>query len=343
MIISWFTNPGDGVLSSYYQYDNLTRQFVRIRLELGRTDANDASDTVVNYQPERVVGFSKQDYLGDADELDPADWSVNDGGELCYRGTPLPGGRPPAGDYVYDASIGTTFPHAGSPVTVEPVLPEGIEPRHLALLANDAVANRARTRVLTKGSASTEELADAIKENVCRVLKVEDFTDVNDDVILQTLTEQIRTISANTSVDAAHSVGKELVMAERACSRINGRIADGVITPNKAFIDACASFQQAIKKSLGITGEAADARRALAEIRVAQQEVNKAIETIDAAKFEDVIKELNLAHESLNQAQKQTDSWEAAKEEYEPLAEAKSLEGYERELGFPETEEVVTT
>lgn len=91
---------------------------MRVRLELGREDHNDISDTVVNYQTDRVVDFSKQDYLGEAEELDPA-------------------------------RIGATSLHAGSPVTAKPVLPQGIEPRHLALLANDAVISQTRARVLT--------------------------------------------------------------------------------------------------------------------------------------------------------------------------------------------------
>lgn len=152
MIISWFTQPESG-FSSYCQYDNRALQFVRVRLELGREDHNDISDTVVNYQTDRVAGFSNQDYLGETEELDPADWNVNAAGELCYQGTPLPGGRPAARDYVYDASIGATSLHAGSPVTAKPVRPEGIEPRHLALLANDAVISQTRARVLTQAGA----------------------------------------------------------------------------------------------------------------------------------------------------------------------------------------------
>lgn len=111
--------------------------------------------------------------------------------------------------------------------------------------------------------------------------------------------------------------------------------------PGEEFTKACIAFQEAIQKAEGAAGGGiVRVQQSLAEIRETQQMVDAAVSAIDADKVDTLTETLNRADESLNLAQKQADSWEAATTEYEPLAEAKSLEVYGEEIGLPETDAI---
>lgn len=335
MIISWFTQP-PGKFASYYQYDTATLEFSRTRLELGRSSSTRTNDTFVSYNPERTVGFASAQYpTSNPDEH----WSVNGDGKLCYDGTALPSAKPSAGDRVYDTSDPASFVHRGNPVTETPVLPEGIEPKHLALLANDAMLNQ-RTIQLTAGNAKASELVGAIKGEVCRVLEVTDFASITDSMLLAKLTSQIKSQSALVAEDSVRSLNGALAEAKKASALIDEQIIEGIITPDEAFTKACVSLQEAINKAQTAKTDA-NVKQALTEIGKAQDAVNKAIKTIDTVKFENVSKQLDIAKESLRQAQSHAEEWQEVEVDYEKLAEASSIEDYGRELGLPETEEVV--
>ena len=84
-------------------------------------------------------------------------------------------GVPKAGSRVYDASNPDSFVHIGNPVTDTPALPPGIEPKHLALLANKAMITRTRI-VLTARDATPEALVRSLQEQVCaEEIKSEDI------------------------------------------------------------------------------------------------------------------------------------------------------------------------
>ena len=151
MIISWFTDPskgtfveGSGKLSSYYQYDTQSKQFSRVRLELGRSSGS--GDTKAMYQETRYVAFSDQKIN------DSKNWTVENG-ELKYKGNSLEQ-TPTNGDYVYDLTNPKSTPHYGNPVTDSPNLPEGIEIRHLSLIANESILSESDI-VFTGGDATT--------------------------------------------------------------------------------------------------------------------------------------------------------------------------------------------
>lgn len=335
MILSWFTQP-PGAFASYYQYDTSTREFSRIRLELGRTSQTRTNDTFVSYKSGRAVGFSDQ-------RLSTSDlgrWSVDDDGQLCFDDVALPSDKPSAGDRVYDTSDPGSFVHRGNAVTDTPALPEGIAPKHLALLANDSMLTR-KTIALTGGDAEASALSAKIKGEVCRVLEVEDFATVTDDMILAKLTEQVQIQRDYVTSDSVKSLDGALTEARSVSDVIIEQIDNGIIVPDEAFTKACASLQTAITKAQAATRDEINLDQALAEIGSAQEAVTAAVKNIDTAKFEAVSKQLDMAKESLAQAQSHAEDWQMAEAEYEKLAEATTIDEYESELFDPAAEEVI--
>jgi hypothetical protein len=333
VIISWFTEPPSS-FASYYQYDTVTQRFSRIRLQLGRQSLNATNDTFVSSKPHRAVGFSAQRYS----TSDPGShWSVNEKGALCYDNAPLPSSKPNDGDRVYDSSDPSSFVHRGNAVTNSPELPAGIEPKHLALLANEALVTMAKI-TLTGPGASGQELAEAIKGEVCRILNVENFAAINDDMILGKLTSQTNSIRGDATRQPASSQGEALTAAEETDHLIGEQIEEGILTPNEAFETAFGSMQSALAKAQTAVGDA-NVRQALIEIGNAQQAVKTAIENIDAAMHEAVARQLDLVQKSLSEAQQDATEWQAIEEEYRPLAEADTVADYEREIGV-EFEEI---
>jgi hypothetical protein len=320
MIISWFTQP-PGSFASYYQYDTVTGEFSRTRLELGRTSSSSTNDTFVSYYPERYVGFSNKSY---STSNPSAHWSVNDKGQLCYDGNALPG-KPSTGWGVYDSSDTSSFVHRGNPVTVKPELPTGIEAKHLTLLANDAFISGKKT-ILTDGSAKPAELVDALKTQVCRVLKVNDFNTITDDTILVKLTSQAKTISSLASHESVFNMDKALTAADDARYLISEQMDEGLLTPTNEFEDAFDSLESALENAQNASGESAS--QALTEIGKAQQALNTAINNIDANKYATVAKELNNASSSLDTAKQHANDWQQVDMEYEKLTAANTVDDY---------------
>jgi hypothetical protein len=332
MIISWFTQPAG--FASYYQYDTSTKQFSRTRLELGR-GGSDGGDTFVSYKPKRYVGFSKDTYSSS----DLSKWSVEDDA-LCYNKTKLKSGPPESGDKVYDSTDTGEFVHRGNPVTEQPTLPDGISGKHLALLANDVFVNGQKgTFKLTEGTASPEDLAEAIKAKVCEIVGVDKFEDATDDKILEKLTSQIKEISGKAAAPSAKSLNEALDQAKQINDAITEQIENGAFTPTQDFETAFGQLQTAIGKAQSATG-GADLKQALVEIGAAQQSLNTAIENIDATEHESVSKQLENARDALESAKQNVTDWQAIEEEYKPLAETDTIEDYEREIGV-ENEEVL--
>jgi hypothetical protein len=326
MIISWFTQPPKS-FSSYCQYDTVTQELSRVRLELGRNSSSGrTNDTMAIYNSKRVFGFSKSRLAFDS--KNPGEhWSVEDG-ELCYDGKPLRDGRPEVGDWVYDTSDPYSFVHFGNPVTAKPVLPADIKPEHLALLANDALIKEDYIR-LTGGGASGTQLSDAIKGEVCRILDVpvEDFADITNGAILTKLTSQAQSISDAVS-SGRSNLEQALTAAKKANAVINEQISEGRLTPTSEFEEAFGSLQSALTNAQTATKNEADVRQALIEIGNAQQALETAIKNIDATENEIVAKQLELASDSLNETENHVNEWQSVEEEYESLTEAQTVEEY---------------
>lgn len=338
MIISWFSQP-EGSFSSYYQYDTVTTNFTRIRLELGRVSSSGATDdTFIGYKTERYVGFSDQRYSTSKSNL--GHWSVNADNELCYDGVALPGGRPADGARIYDCTNPGSFVHRGNPVTDTPTLPEGIAPKHLALLANETFGGSkdAMTK-LTDSDATDAELSTALKQAVCDVLEVDDFATITDAQILTKLTSQVESIRINAILDKAGGLDKALTEAGKATDLINEEIIEGTIVPNQELTTAFGSLQEALAKTQ--TAENPDAvRAALAEVSNAQRAMTAAIETIDVTHQEAVAESFSAAERALTEVHLQAIEMRTAETAYEKLTEAVNVDDYEKEI-FEGTEEVI--
>ncbi|MCE0915821.1 MULTISPECIES: hypothetical protein [unclassified Pseudomonas] len=328
MIISWFTQPTDAN-ASYYQYDSVTQQFSRIRLELGRTSMSGNNGTFATYKSQRTFGFSDQRYS----TQNPADhWSVNEDGKLCYDKTVLRGVPPQVGDKVYDSSNTNEFVHRGNPVTDTPELPEGILPKHLALLANEAMVQKAQID-LTLGTATQEALIEAIQNKVCGILKVDNFEQVTDDLILGKLTSQIAQIGQSAGKQQAQTLNEALAKSAQVNEWIASQMNDGLLTPTTEFENAFEQLQQAVIDAQSATGQA-NLQQALTEISTAQQRVETLIGTLDAEQHAAAVQELKNASQALAEAQTSASEWQEINAEYEPLAEAESIEAYEQEIGI---------
>jgi hypothetical protein len=317
MIISWFTQPRNP-FSSYYQYDTVTRQFSRIRLELARNEGADS--TCVMYRSNRTVGFSEERYSNDAEY-----WSIKDG-VLCYKGTPLPSTRPRDEYRVYDTSDPSKHVHCGRPVTKDPELLKGIEAKHLALLANKAMITKEKDDNLTPGDASEDALANTIKSRVCALLNEPNFDVITDKMILDELTSQSQRICVAVARVPVSGLSEALAAAESANAVINKQITDGAFVPNGAFQSAFNSLQSAIVNARA--GAGSGAQQVMAEIGKAQQAVDAAIGSIKATPNEAVAEQLNVAGKSLIAAGQHANNWQGVEDEYKPLTQADSVKGY---------------
>lgn len=335
-LISWFTQP-PGKNASFYQYDTGTRQFTRIRLELGRgTLAKDS--TFISYTPKRAVGFSKTTLKGAGNQQGKkSPWSVNDKGELLYNGKALPGPPPKPGDNIYDTSNPDSFVHPGNPVTDKPIMVSDIKPEHLAMLANESFITGKVMTTLTPGSASGADLTLALKGQVCDVLghwKVEDWSHITDDMILSKLISQAKVISDNAAGTSVTSLKDALTAAKAATAQISEQITEG-FTPSpelqKAFQDLDSALATAQKAS-----SAFDAGQALAGVTQAQQAVETALKNVDASTNKATADQLNSAKDALATAQQHATEWQATDADYKPLTGAENVDDYMKALSGSE-------
>jgi hypothetical protein len=332
MIIAWYTQP-PGKFSSYYQYDTVSRNFTRIRLELGRAaKPTDDGGTFASFKDDRRVGFS-DDRLSTSK---PADhWSVNGSGRLCFDGKEL-SGVPKPGSRVYDASNPDSFVHVGNPVTDTPALPPGIEPKHLALLANKAMIMKTKI-VLTTRDATSDDLVRSLQDQVLDIVGGGDFAAISDDTILGILKDQVRTIQARTVGPSRTSVQQALDAVEASSQKITEMLTDGSLTPNDGITAAVEGLSSAVANAKAQTG-VAEIQQALAEVKTAQAAMESAIDAASADYRTSLEQQLRVTGESMAKAQQAAETWQQAESKYEKLVEADSFESYEREMTEPSEE-----
>ncbi|MDR2626468.1 MAG: hypothetical protein LBC40_00350 [Dysgonamonadaceae bacterium] len=160
----WFTQPRNS-FASCYAYNKGTKNFVRIRLELGRKsipghDINSGKPKIM-VKKNRYVGFSKDAGL---DISETSYWSV-DGDKIKYKETT---GKEEIlsldssdGLVTYDFSLkpGTSLTknvHKGNPVTPTPTLPEGITSDEIQQLAISYLGEKEGSILLTSTSSFGE-------------------------------------------------------------------------------------------------------------------------------------------------------------------------------------------
>ena len=121
---TWFTDPsenhGDNRFSSFYLYDDSTRNFVRIRLDMNRPDGHRPCIVI---RSNRVVGFSRKQVKV----------SVKENG-IFTENNQLLSNIPQVGYWVYDGTPGRNA-HHGHQITDNPYLPDDITKDMLLKLA----------------------------------------------------------------------------------------------------------------------------------------------------------------------------------------------------------------
>jgi hypothetical protein len=326
LLVSWFSQPPEEGLSSYYLHNTGTRRLCRIRLELGRASAGDNS-TVVSYDGGAVVGFGENGLPG---PKEGGKWSVDGEYRLCFDGRPLAGPPPKnAGDGIYDAADApgrVAILHSGNPVTRDPTLPAGIEPKHLALLAQRAMLEKEDV-TLTGSAATGDELAGAIKAQVAEVLGVGNFGQVTDNLIHAKLTGQARDIAAGP---ARARLEITLGGAREVIDEISGALAGGTVKPGA---------EVAVRSMVAAVGNAvtlqATARETVDQITTAQQAVKAVAQIIGAdASQEDeseedlLTQDTKLLSTAMSDAAKYAGNWQAEETDCAPLTETTNVDDY---------------
>ncbi|MCK8521150.1 hypothetical protein M0D21_06210 [Aquimarina sp. D1M17] len=349
MIITWFTDPSKGSFtegstkfSSYYQFDTETKKFTRIRLELGRKASSSGGDdgrTGAFFKEERYVGFSNDPKVRSSQ---PTKWSVNDKGELCFDGDPLQ--TKPAKDLrTYDTSSTVfnedTFIHKGNAITDSPNLPEGIETKHLSLIANDTTLEGESIK-LTSRDVSSTDLSDALKNKVCEILDVDDFDSITDDDILEKLKSQIKEIKEKSIEPSKESIDSSLEDIDKLMSDIKEKIETDGIAPTEDFEKAYADLQEKVKAAKTATESGKGVKDAIKELETSRASLKESVSTLSAdhqAGIDSLITDSNAAVET---AQSASEEWERIASEYQSAEEATSIEKYEESIGNEEVEPV---
>jgi hypothetical protein len=342
LLVSWFSQPPEG-LSSYYLYNTRTRQLCRIRLELGRASTGN-NNTVISYDGGTVVGFGESGLLGPEQG---GKWSVDGEYQLCFGGVPLAGPPPKnAGDGIYDAADdpgSVAILHSGNPVTKNPTLPAGIEPKHLAPLAQRAMLDK-KDVTLTGSAATRDELADAIKAQVAEVLGVGNFGQVTDNRIHAKLTEQARDIATGP---ARASLVKMLDAARELINDISGALTEATIAPGPEV--PVSSMLAAVGNAVNLR---ATARETLDQITTAQQAVKAVAQVIgadasqedpsqeDEAEEDLLITDTRLLSTTMSHAAEYAGNWQASETACAPLTETTNVGAYMTILSGPDGQAV---
>lgn len=342
MIISWNTDPSKGTFapgstkySSYYQYDTVSHKFVRIRLELGR-GGSDGGDTGSFYRENRYVGFTTDNDLS----TDIKRWSVDDG-QLRYELEKdeylhLPT-EPKTGATTYDTSFGNVKNiHRGNPVTSDPHFPEGIQNKHLGVLANEAILGE-KGIVLTSSAASGAELSAVLKGQVAKVVG-KPFNEITNEDLLKTLQRQVAQIKQNEILPSKENINSSLEEADGLIDSIKEQITDEGMVPTEEFSKSYSNFIEKYMNANAAVESGIAVKSAMEEFQAAKNQLMNESKTIEAAYYNNLETQLNNTNTAIDAAVADAATWENIDLEYENLEKANSIEEYEAEIGVEETE-----
>ncbi|UPQ76049.1 hypothetical protein [Chryseobacterium nepalense] len=342
MIISWNTDPSKGTFapgstkySSYYQYDTVSHKFVRIRLELGR-GGSDGGDTGSFYRENRYVGFTTDNDLS----TDIKRWSVDDG-QLRYELEKdeylhLPT-EPKTGATTYDTSFGNVKNiHRGNPVTSDPHFPEGIQNKHLGVLANEAILGE-KGIVLTSSAASGAELSAVLKGQVAKVVG-KTFNEITNEDLLKTLQRQVAQIKQNEILPSKENINSSLEEADGLIDSIKEQITDEGMVPTEEFSKSYSNFIEKYMNANAAVESGIAVKSAMEEFQAAKNQLMNESKTIEAAYYNNLETQLNNTNTAVDAAVADATTWENIDLEYENLEKANSIEEYEAEIGVEETE-----
>lgn len=348
MIITWYTDPSKGAFteaggkySSYYQYDTTTKKFARIRLELGRgvSASGDTGKTGAFFKERRYVGFGDKAKVKTSQK---EKWSVNEDGDLCFDGTPLQK-TPEDNLRTFDTSSTVfnedTFIHRGNAVTSDAHFPEGIDVKHLSLIANDTIINQKSIK-LTESSASGKELSDALKERVSKIID-KPFADITDDDLLAKLKEQVSTIKEESIKSTKESLNDSLSEVDTLLEDIQSQITDNGLVPDEKFESAFKALGEQVSaaKTAASTGEGI--QDAISKLSEAKTTLNEAAKDLSAKHFEALEEQMTNSDAAIKTALSDSQQWEEISAEYSEAESATSIEDYEKSIGNSEEVEAV--
>ncbi len=347
MIITWYTDPSKGnfaenpgKFSSYYQYDTTTNKLVRVRLELGReTSEYDTGATTAFLDDQRYVGFSTVVYIEKEAEYPDEDFTIDaKSGLILVKGEALDV-KPKIGDNVVDMSSYSETPHFGNSVSKNINLPEGIETKHLSLIANEAIITN-KNIIISGRNASGVELSGNLKAKVCDIVGKEDFASISDEDILKALKSQVSEIKTRSIAPSKESIEGSLEEVEDVLKSIRTEIEEGRITPNESFTEAFSSFSDSVAKAKTALSESEGIKAATEELASEKAKLLSAAKTLvteQQYQAEDIISKSDKAIET---AQSESETWEAISSEYEEVESAETIEDYEKSIGNVEEEPV---
>ena len=341
MLITWYTDPSKGSFSegstkfsSFYQYDTVSKKFVRIRLELGRT-GSDGGKTFSSYKETRYVGFSNDPSIRTSQKTK---WSVNDQGELVFDGTPL-SQEPKPGYGVFDTSSSvfesSTFIHRGNKISAEANFPEGIEPRYLSLVANDTMINGGKID-FTNSTATAEELSEAIKSRVKTILDVEDLSTVSDETFLDKLKSQIQEIKSSTLQPSQNALEDSIDQTSRLFDQLNSEIVDKGIVPTEEFESAVQNLREKIQNASEAITSKEGIKDAITELQSAQENLKTKAQELSDNKYEEIESTISSSKEAIDSAATESQRWESINSEYNEVESSSSIEQYEESMRYEE-------
>lgn len=166
-IITWFTQP-EHSFASFYMYDKINGDFVRIRLELGRTSyGEDDGSTGIQVRKNMYVGFANEN---DSERYnDASKWNVKKNPRQLFYDKELLILEPKRNFFEYDSDGHLNFIHSGNPVTECPNLPKkdlsfSVDEKMLYVIAHNYLGKEEKFYPLTTAAASDEDLISAIKK-----------------------------------------------------------------------------------------------------------------------------------------------------------------------------------
>jgi hypothetical protein len=339
MIITWCTDPsqgefeeGDVTFSSFYQYETVTKQFVRIRLELNRqVSGGDQGDTFARFKAERFVGFSDQ-----ALSRDLQHWTVDAEGRLCFDGNAL--GQTPTNDYnVYDCTDVTEFIHRGNPITTDPNFPEGIEPKHLLLIANDTMISGADIRLTGRG-ASAQQLSEALATRVSQIMN-RPFVEITDAQLLARLKTQASALKEEALSPAEESIDDSLDDVNELINDMDAAIANGEFVPNGAVNTALGELRNAVGQVTEAIQNKANVQDGVIELRTAHNALADAVNAQIGDQQNQFEEALATATEAINDAHDFSAEWETIAADFDAVENADSIEEYEDSVSGTEVVE----
>jgi len=344
MIITWFTDPskgtfkpGDGTFSSYYQYDTSTRSFVRIRLELGRTSGSGKTRSM--YSEERYVGFATD---SDFRTSKKDRWSVDEEGQLCYEKAPLKS-TPMDGYRTYDVNARVitekTDVHKGSPVTQEAHLPEGIEVKHLSLLANDAIIQQKGVE-FTKSTASPEDVSEALKQRVCQILDKQPFDTIQDGDILNKLKSQVREIKATAVADTKAALEGSMKQVDDLVDAIKFQMEKEGMVPDEEFNKAFEELGENLKQAKGSIATGTDVKQSIRQLSDASAKLSSKVELLEQKYASALESKVETSRSAVETAIKESGNWERIESEYSKSESADSIKEYEESIGYDAEETI---